>query len=228
MSDIDNSYALVEGEDLVQVQSTAELRSVLSAYAELAGFLGINEGKGQVKLMTPEQRKAAKDTPFNVRRKSQIDQSLGRKPIIDGFIPAPVYFYFEEGKEADPLHCQATKFLFKGPTNSIMRPELEEKYADLLVKLQGVTTKITGQEGVGSFADMAHKISDMLRQQADDNLAAELSNEDMHYCDIAYRAIHVERYTDEQMRLTTTRWLTYPINMMDEYVKRIASKLLEF
>lgn len=30
------------------------------------------------------------------------------------------------------------------------------------------------------------------------------------------------------MRLTTTKWLSYPVNMMDEYVRRVASNLLDF
>lgn len=73
LDNIDNSYALIENEDYMYTQSTSQIRSILSAYSELTGFLRIQEDKGQVKLLTPEQRKAAKDTPFNLRRKDQID-----------------------------------------------------------------------------------------------------------------------------------------------------------
>lgn len=73
MENIDNSYALIENEDLMHTQSTSQIRSILSAYSELTGFLGMQEGKSQVKQLTAEQRKAAKDTPFQLRRKEQID-----------------------------------------------------------------------------------------------------------------------------------------------------------
>lgn len=92
-------------------------------------------------------------------------------------------------------------YLFFGKTDAITRPELNTKYADLLVQLKDVVKRALGMSDEElekkSFADMAHLTSDMRCQKADSNLAVELSDEDMHISDIAYHAFHEERYTDE-------------------------------
>lgn len=91
--------------------------------------------------------------------------------------------------------------LFFGKTDALIQPELDIKYADLLVQLKDVVKRGLGLSDEDlehkKLADMAHLTSDMRCQRADGNLATEMSEEDMHITDLAYHAFHQERFTDE-------------------------------
>lgn len=66
--------------------------------------------------------------PFEVRRRTPVDEQLGDKAIVDGFIAVPVYTFIDTKVQYDSLDGGACHNV----TFDLDRPEVLAKYADLI------------------------------------------------------------------------------------------------
>lgn len=92
-------------ESMLEVQSTDVYRTLQSGYSELHGIFAAwkkDAGKDNEPSLTEKQYdnlvKGHGMPAFKVRHAKEINQSLKRKAITDGYIMFPIYSFIENGE----------------------------------------------------------------------------------------------------------------------------------